>query len=235
MTGRWKAASLVAGVTAGVIALGAIGGARAARSLHAAAAGEQRVSPNDKVLRGRFLVISHDCAGCHHGTDPAAKDWLIGVNGPGQEFLIGPCRVDPAAKPCYHTRPRNLTPDNTTGLGRFSERQLFNALRYGLRPGETPDVEITSTVPGVGNFPAHPRYLAAPMPWPAWRHMSDDDLWAIAAYLQQGVKPVHNRVEDSEGPDDFWASTYTPANIGTYPSPAFPAASERMPMPAGQR
>ena len=234
---RWSnTASVVAGVTAGVLALGTMGGARATRSLHAATGGEQRVSPNEKVLRGRLLVLSHDCGGCHNGgSDPSSKDWLIGVNGPGQEFLIGPCRVDPAAKPCFHTRPRNLTPDNTTGLGRFSERQIFNALRYGLRPGETPDVEITSTTPGVGNFPAHPRYLAAPMPWPAWRHMPDDELWAIAAYLKQGVKPVHNRVEDSEGPPDFWASEYTPAKIGTYPAPPFPAASERMPMPAGQR
>ena len=233
---RWaQQAAMVAGVTGAVLALGAIGGARATRSLHAAATGAQRVSPNDKVLRGRFNVISHDCAGCHNGIDPAGKDWLIGVNGPGQEFLIGPCRVDPAAKPCFKTRPRNLTPDNTTGLGRFTERQIFNALRYGLRPGETPDVEITSTTPGVGNFPAHPRYLAPPMPWPAWRHMSDDDLWAIAAYLKQGVKPVHNRVEDSEGPDDFWASAYTPDKIGTFPSPAFPAASERIPMATGQR
>src|SRR5207253_11101372 len=60
----------------------------------------------------------------------------------------------------------------------------------GLRPEETPDVEITSTVPGQGNFPLHPHYLAIPMPWPSWRHMPDQDLWAIAAYLKNGLKPV---------------------------------------------
>jgi hypothetical protein len=134
-----------------------------------------------------------------------------------QIFDIGP----------FKTRPRNLTPDNATGLGRFSERQIFNSLRYGLRPGETPDVEITSNVPGQGNFPANPKYLAPPMPWQAWRHMSDEDLWAVSAYLKRGLKPVVNRVEDSDGPPDFWASAYTVEKIGTWPAAPFPTARER--------
>jgi hypothetical protein len=134
---------------------------------------------------------------------------------PDQEFQIGP----------FKTRPRNLTPDNATGLGRFSERQIFNAIRYGLRPGETPDVEITSTIPGQGNFPQVPKYLAPPMPWIAFRHMKDEQIWAIAAYLKNGLKPVSNRVKDSDGPPDFWASTYAADKIGAYPAPAFPAAA----------
>jgi hypothetical protein len=113
-----------------------------------------------------------------------------------------------------------------TGMGRFSERQIFNAIRFGLRPGETPDVAITSTTPGQGNFPANPKYLAPPMPWPAFRHMTDQELWDIAAYLKRGVKPVKHRVADSEGPPDFWASGYTPDKIGPYPTPAFPSANE---------
>ncbi len=121
---------------------------------------------------------------------------------------------------------RNLTPDNATGLGRFSERQIFNALRFGLRPGETPDVEITSTMAGQGNHPVMPKYLAPPMPWPAFRHMSDQELRDIAAYLREGVQPVSNRVQDSEGPPDFWASDYTREKIGSYPSPPFPTRRE---------
>ena len=174
----------------------------------------------DQVLLGRKMVIEHDCGGCHTGgSDPAAANWLAGRMVPEQDFKIGP----------FTTRPRNLTPDNATGLGRFSERQIFNALRFGLRPGETPDVEITSITPGVGNFPTTPKYLAVPMPWPAWRHMSDQELWAIAAYLKRGVKPVKNRVEDSEGPPDFWASEYTVAKIGAIPPVAFPTANEQVP------
>ena len=182
----------------------------------------------DTILLGRALVINHACAGCHGGDNPVVEaKWLAGKQVPLQEFYIGPCAVEPGAKPCFMTRARNITPDNATGIGRFSERQIFNALRFGLRPGETPDVTITSNTPGVGNFPANPRYLAPPMPWPSWRYMSDRELWAIAAYLKRGVKPVSNKVQDSEGPPDFWASEYTPAKLGPYPKPPFPSAQEQ--------
>jgi mono/diheme cytochrome c family protein len=176
------------------------------------------VGADEQVLRGRTLVITHACGDCHGGfSNPNADGWLVGVRDTIQEFKIGP----------FKTRPRNLTPDNLTGLGRFTERQIFNALRYGLRPGDTPDVTITSTTPGQGNFPAHPKYLAVPMPWPAFRHMSDQELRDIAAYLKRGLKPVSNRVADSEGPPDFWASEYTVEKIGPYPASPFPATHER--------
>ncbi|HXT70995.1 MAG TPA: cytochrome c [Vicinamibacterales bacterium] len=193
----------------------------------------------DIVLRGRYLVISHACGECHGGgNDPAAKGFLagLGASEPPVDFKIGPppCGIDPAAKGCFTTRPRNLTPDEATGMGRFTERQLFNALRFGLRPEDTPDVVITGTTPGKGNFPMRPHYVAPPMPWTAWRHMPDADLRAIAAYLKRGLKPVVNKVADSEGPPDFWASAMVPENIGVYPAKPFPQASEQQP-PAAQR
>jgi mono/diheme cytochrome c family protein len=182
----------------------------------------------EQVLRGRRLVAALACGECHGGRgNPAASGWLTGVLSPEQrphaipfeqKLLVGP----------FATYPRNLTPDNTTGLGRFSERQIFNALRYGLRPGETADVEITSATPGEGNHPLHPKYLPPSMPWPAWRHLADEELWAIAAYLKHGLKPVRNRVPDSEGPPDFWASLFTPENFGTYPAASYPTAHERL-------
>jgi len=171
-----------------------------------------------QITRGRALVLDHDCAGCHSMGVPSPIDpgFLAGTTDSAQ-FQIGP----------FKTRARNLTPDNATGLGRFSERQVFNALRYGLRPGETPDVEITSSTPGQGNFPARPRYLAPPMPWIAFRHMTDEQLWAISAYLKNGLKPVSHRVADSEGPPDFWASAWTAEKTGPYPAPPFPAGAEK--------
>ena len=170
----------------------------------------------EQILRGRALALSHACSGCHSGVlDPAGEGYMTGMRGPEEEFTIGE----------FKTRPRNLTPDNETGLGRFSERQIFNALRFGLRPGETPDVEITSTKPGEGNFPANPKFLAPPMPWPAWRHMSDQELWDIVAYLKRGVKPVKHKVEYSEGPPDFWAGAYA-ERIGQHPATPFPTANE---------
>ena len=184
----------------------------------------------EQVLLGRELVINHACAGCHGGLNPVADvKWLAGMQHPLQEFYIGACAIKPGTQPCWKTRARNLTPDNATGIGRFSERQLFNALRFGLRPGETPDVTITSMTPGEGNFPKNPHYLAPPMPWPEWRYMSDRELWAIAAYLKRGLKPVHNEVPDSEGPPDFWASAYTPEQLGPYPFPPFPRENEQEP------
>jgi len=179
------------------------------------------------VLRGRQVVIEHACGDCHGGIDnPAAQGWLEGLISPLQELKIGPCAVDPSATPCFHARPRNLTPDDATGIGRYSERQIFNAIRYGLSPGATPDVEITSRTPGQGNFPIHPKYMSVAMPWSFWRNLPDEDLWAVAAYLKHGLKPVSNHVDDSEGPPDSWASEYTVEKIGTYPVAPFPTANE---------
>ena len=202
--------------TAGVGVAAALGLLAVAGAARDPGAGEPK--PDPQVLRGRQMVLEHGCADCHGGgPNPAAPGFMSGMRDTMQQFRIGP----------FITRPRNLTPDNTTGLGRFSERQIFNALRFGLRPGETPDVEITSTTPGQGNFPLHPKYLAVPMPWPAFRHMADEDLRAIAAYLKRGLKPVRNLVQDSDGPPDFWASEYTAEKIGTYPAPAYPTANEQ--------
>ena len=181
-----------------------------------------------QIALGRRLVTSHACGDCHGGgNSPAAKGWLAGRMSANQDNKIGPCALDPKATPCFITRPKNLTPDNLTGTGRFSERQIYNALRYGLRPEETPDVEVTSTTPGQGNFPLHPHYLAPPMPWMAWRHLSDDELRAIAAYLKNGLKPVSNKVQDSDGPPDFWASEMTVDKIGPYPAKPFPTENEK--------
>jgi mono/diheme cytochrome c family protein len=188
----------------------------------AASAGQPAPPSLEQVLRGRTKVIAHACSACHGGAlEPSMEGWLGGL----REELREELEFDIEG---FRTRPRNLTPDNLTGLGRFSERQIFNALRYGLRPGETPDVEITSIVPGEGNHPMNPKYLAPPMPWPAFRHLPDQDLWDIAAYLKHGVMPVSNRVEDSEGPPDFWAGAYAEI-IPVYPLPDFPTARERKP------
>jgi mono/diheme cytochrome c family protein len=181
----------------------------------------------EQVLLGRRLVVGLACGDCHGGRgNPAADGWLAGVMDAEQRphatpfegrFQIGP----------FGTYPRNLTPDNATGLGRFSERQIFNALRYGLRPGETADVEITSAVHGEGSHPLHPKYLAPPMPWPAYRHLADAEIRAIATYLKHGLRPVRNRVPDSEGPPDFWADIYTPAEFGSHPAAPYPTTRER--------
>jgi hypothetical protein len=58
--------------------------------------------------------------------------------------------------------------------------------------------------------------------------MADHELWAIAAYLERGVKPSGNLVADSEGPPDFGAGAYQQL-VGPHTSPAFPTANEAPP------
>lgn len=176
-----------------------------------------------QVQAGRAIVMSSGCGDCHNRgkTDPSDAHWLAGFVGAAGASGQGAFDIGP-----FKTYAANLTPDMTNGIGMHSARQIFNALRYGLDPMDTPDVVITSTTPGTGNFPATPHYLAPPMPWPAIRHNSDAALWQIAAYLLHGVKADSNVVPDSAGPPDFWASSATPAAAGAYPALAFPAASE---------
>jgi hypothetical protein len=62
--------------------------------------------------------------------------------------------------------------------------------------------------------------------------MHDNELQAIAAYLKRGLKPVTNKVAESEGPPDFWASEYLEMpqlKIGPFQPPAFPTVNERGP------
>jgi hypothetical protein len=173
-----------------------------------------------QVLRGRAVVTSFGCVDCHSqgATNPASTTWMSGyVQGSNLGvFHIGP----------FNTYAANLTPD-ATGIVALTDRQIYNALKYGLDPGATPDAVITSNTPGQGNFPAAPHYLAPPMPWASTRNLSDDDLWSIVAYLKHGMKPVANTVPASQGPPDFWASSYTPDKVGQYPLPSYPAASEQ--------
>lgn len=186
----------------------------------------------DTIQYGRNVIVHHGCGDCHGGGDnPAAPVWLSGYRA-ATDSLFTLFKI-PTPDGVFLTRPRNLTPDVETGLGRFAEQQIFNALRYGLRPGETPDVEITSTTPGQGNFPANPKYLAPPMPWPAFRHMTDLELRSIAAYLKRGLKPQVNKVMDSEGPPDFWAGLYSQLLMvqASATTPAFPTAGEQPPPP----
>ena len=195
--------------------------------------GPMLATASDTIQFGRKVIIQHGCGDCHGGGDnPATPMFLIGFRENTDDTLFTLFKI-PSPGGMLLTRPRNLTPDNETGLGRFSERQIFNALRFGLRPGETPDVEITSTTPGQGNFPETPKYLAPPMPWPAWRHMSDTELWAIAAYLKRGLKPQVNKVADSDGPPDFWAGIYNGLlQVGASAiTPAFPTDREVAPPP----
>ena len=75
----------------------------------------------------------------------------------------------------FPTPSANLTPD-PSGISYYDEDMFVRVLRTGH----------------VGA-----RGLNPPMPWWIYRNMSDEDLKALFAYLRT-VKPVHNRVDNSE-------------------------------------
>jgi mono/diheme cytochrome c family protein len=94
------------------------------------------------VEYGRYLAAG--CAGCHGAGYSGGK-----IPGTPPDFL-------PAA---------NLTPDSETGLGKWTEADLFRALREGKRPDGT-DLD--------GRF----------MPWRETSQFTDDEIRAIWLFLQ---------------------------------------------------
>jgi hypothetical protein len=79
----------------------------------------------------------------------------------------------------------NLTPDRNTGLGIWTEEMFVSAIRTGRHMGTS-------------------REILPPMPWPAFRNATDDDLKSIYAYLRT-LTPVTNHVPDVQPP----AATHT--------------------------
>jgi len=128
-----------------------------------------------QVERGQYLAHIMDCGGCHHTgaftpqpnleTPLAGSD--IGFEMPGMGYVY----------------PPNLTPDEETGLGRWSDEEIIAAFTTGLRPDG--------------------RQLAPMMPWMSYAHINSDDAAALVAYLRS-LKPVKHT---APGP---FAATDTP-------------------------
>jgi cytochrome c2 len=131
-------------------------------------------SPSDRVAYGRYLSDSFGCFGCHSADFKTMNDLepekTKGFYGGGNPLL------DQRGE-TIHTA--NLTPDETTGIGRWSEADFDRALRFGVRPDRTvllypmvPMPEFTRdetaalyaylrTVPKIAN--AVPRPVRAPV------------------------------------------------------------------------
>jgi mono/diheme cytochrome c family protein len=72
---------------------------------------------------------------------------------------------------------RNLTPDQLTGIGIWSEDTFIKTLRTGKHWGVS-------------------RPILPPMPWQNLRQMKEEDLRSIYAYLRS-LKPIRNQVPDA--------------------------------------
>jgi len=88
----------------------------------------------DTVALGRYLALGRlHCFGCHSAdiidTDIVHPEQTPGFFGGGAEL------ADASGQPIYSP---NLTPDEETGIGRWSRGDFVRALRTGVRPDNTP-------------------------------------------------------------------------------------------------
>jgi mono/diheme cytochrome c family protein len=122
------------------------------------------------IARGHYLVYGPaHCVSCHVSgfADMVAADSgkVVTLQG-GVGFPMGPLGV-------LYTR--NLTPDKTTGIGRYTDEQIFRMMRHGIRPS------------GVASLP---------LMMPFW-NMADEDLVAIVSYLRS-MTPVEHAVPEPQ-------------------------------------
>jgi mono/diheme cytochrome c family protein len=144
------------------------------------------------AARGKYLVTVIDCGGCHtplkmsaNGPEPDETRMMSGHPGtmklppppaPGVWAGHFPLEGTAFAGPWGISYPANLTPDKETGLGSWTEQQFMDTIRTGRHQGRG-------------------REILPPMPWKAFRNLTDPDLKAIFAYLRT-IPAVNNKVPD---------------------------------------
>ncbi len=147
-----------------------------------------------RIERGRYLVTTSGCHDCHtpwtegpEGPEPDMTRALSGhpedlVMPPAPQLGDGPWLVSAAgtntawAGPWGVSFTANLTPDENTGIGVWTEDIFLNTIRSGRHWGVA-------------------RPILPPMPWKVYREMTDEDLKSIYAYLRT-IPPLHNRVPE---------------------------------------
>jgi len=177
----------------------------------AACTGPEIGSQTSRVERGKYLVTIGGCNDCHTplkmglkgpepdmarmlsghpesfeitaGTRPASGQWMMTAAVTGTAFS-GPWGVSFAA---------NLTPDQNTGLGIWTEDMFIRTIRTGKHMGASRDI-------------------LPPMPWPMYRNATDEDLKSIYAFLRS-IRPVHNRVPTPLPPVEQTAENHIPEAI----------------------
>jgi mono/diheme cytochrome c family protein len=170
----------------------------AAAAVLFAALGPRRAESPVRIDRGRYLVASLGCADCHaskvlgpEGPEPDMARFLAGHSDkselpPPPQLPVGPwmtiANTDLTAwsGPWGISYAINLTPDENTGIGSWSEDTFVKALKTGRHMGVS-------------------RPILPPMPWTAFRNLTDDDLRSIFAYLRT-IPAVHNRVPEPVPP-----------------------------------
>ena len=122
-------------------------------------------STPERLKRGRYITqtVAH-CFACHSPREdhPAHHGSFVpGQDAKGQFGTWGP----------YHLAVPNLTPDQGTGIGNWTDDQLARAMREGIGHDG--------------------RVLTTMMPYQWFSRMSDEDVASIIVYLRS-LPPVHN-------------------------------------------
>ena len=155
----------------------------------------QSAAAADPVARGKYLTTVAGCNDCHTpGTFYGQPDTTRLLSGTELGWE-GPWGV---------SYPRNLTPDEETGLGTWSEDDIITALRTGKKKDGSP--------------------ILPPMPWPMYAQMTDEDLHAVAAYLKS-IPPVKHKAPDIIPP----TTKATGARLTFPPPPAWDAQNLKAP------
>jgi mono/diheme cytochrome c family protein len=117
--------------------------------------------------RGAYLVKTIGaCGNCH--TPKGARGVPI-----ADKEMAGGFKFDEKPFTAYAS---NITPDPETGIGKWTDQQIIDAIRKGKRPdGST---------------------IGPPMPIELYRDIAEDDVKAIVAYLRS-LKPVKNKAPKS--------------------------------------
>lgn len=165
-----------------------------ANSTNAAAAAP---APADLVGGGRYLVTILACNDCHtpfkmgkNGPEPDMTRMLSGhpegmkLAPPpkleGGWLMAGAATNTAWAGPWGVSYTANITPDQNTGIGIWTEDMFIKGMRSGKHMGTS-------------------RTILPPMPWPWYAKMRDEELKAIFAYLKS-VPPIRNHVPDPTPP-----------------------------------
>lgn len=163
-----------------------------------AAAQEARGLPSAAAVeRGKYLVTLAGCHDCHTpkkmGPEGPEPDMSRALSGHPETTVMPPPLIKPGppgpwmavtsmdltawAGPWGTSYAFNLTPDENTGIGSWSEETFMKTIRTGRHMGAG-------------------RPILPPMPWQMYRHMTDDDLKAVYAYLRS-IPPLKNRVPEA--------------------------------------
>jgi len=122
-------------------------------------------SDSAKIERGRYLAQGPaHCIDCHSPIEKVLShdgdDDLVMSGGFGLEIPPGTFYAP------------NITPDEETGIGRYTDGQLYRMLRYNIRPDGQAAIDF--------------------MPF---FNMTDEDIYAIIAYLRSQKKFKHKMPE----------------------------------------